>query len=191
MARLAIPLSKKKITLAFFGSWAFVGASVWLWHIAERQIVFEAFITTVIAEVGISFSGLCVLYASYKLFDWRPGLILDADGFVDNSSGISAGRVPWDDVIGIKVWEYSGQRALVVLVHDPQKYIDRAGYVARKFMTWNQNLVGSPIAISASALAIEFDELERVFVAALEKSKHPREPDLEPQRSRRSKRPST
>ena len=92
--RILIPLSKTKIGLLLGGSGVFVAASLWLWNHADEIPHHNALYVEVVAIAGIGFFGLCGLYALFKLFDTEPGLIVDAEGIVDNSSAVSAKRIP-------------------------------------------------------------------------------------------------
>jgi hypothetical protein len=106
---VVIPLSKSKIMLMLLGSMCFVGVSVWLWCIAGEQDHFHPLKVRTAAVAGVSFFGLCAVYGCLKLFDGKPGLIIDSRGIVDNSSGLRVGHVPWTDITGVKVTTVSSQ----------------------------------------------------------------------------------
>ena len=55
------------------------------------------------------------------------------------------------------------QKMLVIMVTDPQKYVDRGSAIKRKLNQANFNMVGSPISISATALKTNFSELQSLF----------------------------
>jgi hypothetical protein len=71
----------------------------------------------------------------------RPALILDADGFTDHGSLISAGYVPWQEVASIE--ERAFRRRVFVAI----KVTDRAAYLARQ-SAWHRFLlrVNGPMA---------------------------------------------
>src|SRR5262245_2521899 len=120
-SQVAIPLSKRKIILLCLGSCAFVAAAAWMLSTAKQQSALDATLMTGVAWAGMLFFGLCGAYALFKLFDQRAGLIIDADGIIDNSSAVAAGRIVWSDVTGVRVCETYGQAFLVIEVSDPQK----------------------------------------------------------------------
>src|SRR5262245_19949122 len=108
--RLLIALSKAKIVLLLMGSGVFVAAGLFLWANADQfssPLYVEA-----VAIAAIGFFGLCGLFALFKLFDTTPGLILDAEGITDNSSAVSAGRIPWSDITGFTITSVQKQRFL-------------------------------------------------------------------------------
>ena len=94
--RIVVPLSRVKISLVLLCSVAFVVLSVLLWPaidlIPRRNVWYGAMAGALGASVA--FFGLCGLYALAKLFDTAPGLVIDDQGIIDNSSGLSAGRIP-------------------------------------------------------------------------------------------------
>jgi hypothetical protein len=91
VSEVVIPLSKSKIALLLFGAVAFVAACVWIWSFADREP--DPLFVKGVAATGIVFFGLCAIVSCIKLLDGRPGLIIDGEGIVDNSSGGSARRI--------------------------------------------------------------------------------------------------
>lgn len=132
---------------------AFVVDGIWMWFDADHQDDFNPYCVKAVGIAGIICFGLCGIVGTVKLFDTKPGLIIDTDGIIDNSSGVSAGRIPWSDVTGITVTNILGQRLLTIAVIDPQKY------------------VGRPINITSNALKIRFDELHRLLIERFEQHK--------------------
>lgn len=121
----------------------------------------EAIVTPALDQaaglLAILFGAACGLYLLRKLVDRRPGL-----GLTDNSSGIATGFVPWEDIAGVEARELMGQRMLVFHLVDVEKYMRRHGVLVRPIARANVALCGSPLVIAPHALAIEFDELQRV-----------------------------
>jgi hypothetical protein len=142
---------------------------VWLWINAELIPRRNPLYIQGVAALGMAFFGLCGLNAFFKLFERAPGLIIDAQGIVDNSSGVSAGRIPWSDIQGFRTMTVQGQRFLTIDVKDPDKYVQRAPFLKRQLVGLNAKYFGGPIQISANALKINFDELLKVATDSLEK----------------------
>ena len=70
---VVIPLSKAKVVLLLLGASAFVAACVWIWSLADTQARFDPLVMQAVAVAGVSFFGLCALYACVKAFDTRTG----------------------------------------------------------------------------------------------------------------------
>jgi hypothetical protein len=170
-AETVIPLSKRKIALLLFGSAAFVVGSIWIWSIADTQTRYDPLYMKAVALAGVSFFGLCAIYGCFKVFDTRPGLIIDEQGIVDNSSAVAAGRIPWDEVVALNISEIAGQHLITISVVEPQKYVGRGNFLRRMLNAANTKLTGSPINISSNTLGIKFDELVHVLTQAIEKHK--------------------
>jgi hypothetical protein len=188
MPTVIIRLSKRKVGLLLLGAVAFVAGSIWIWYIADSQSRYDPLYMKGVAVAGASFFGLCGVYGCYKLFDTRPGLIIDDGGIVDNSSAVAAGRIPWNEVSGLKISEIAGQRFLVIEVINPQKYVEQGGFLMRMLNSANTKLTGSPINISSNSLSMDFDELVRILTRAFQKSKQPAEQAAAPRRCRRTRR---
>jgi len=159
-----IELSRQKTLRLVGGSVAFVAGGWWMLHLGaadiERLPGFNLpWLTHALGIVLVVFFGLGVLVGLRQLLDRRPGLVLDAQGLHDNTSGVSAGLVPWSDITGFSVFQIYGQRSLIVHVSDTAKYAARGGFVGRMLRHMNLKLCGSPVAITAQSLQIDFDDL--------------------------------
>ncbi len=165
--QIEIQLSKKKLILMLVGAIAFVLLGLWLIFEAYNLTGWKAknpTYTRIITIAGVLFFGACAVYIFRKLFDNKPGLIIDNVGLIDNSSGISAGQVLWSDVKRIKVIEIHRQKLIMLQVKNPQDYIDKqtSGF-KRKMMQMNFNMYGTPLSITSNSLQIKFDELLNVL----------------------------
>jgi hypothetical protein len=168
-ASIVVPLSKRKIALALLGSIAFAGIAIWMWISAESQPRYPPLYVKGAALCCGLFFGACGIYAFFKLFDSKPGLIVDRDGIVDNSSGVAAGRIPWDDIVAVNISEVMGSRFLTIVVANPQKYVDRGNALQRKLNATNLRLTGSPINIASTTLALKFDDLQEIVNLSAER----------------------
>lgn len=168
---VVIPLSKTKVALLIVGAVAFMAGSIWIWSIADTQARFNPLLLKAVAVAGVFFFGLCAIYGCIKAFDARPGLIIDSEGIVDNSSAVAAGRILWHEVVGLKVSEMAGQRFITIEVVDPEKFTKRGSLLGRMLNSANAKMTGSPINISSNSLRMKFDELFQLLTAALEKHK--------------------
>jgi hypothetical protein len=162
-----INLSKKKTLLLIFGSCIFVILGFWMAHMSAAEIETQRRFNSplLVHSIGVTsiiFFGLCGVVASKKLFDTKPGLILSPSGIFDNSSGASAGQIPWSDIVGFSIYEVHKQKMLIVRVSSPEKYIDKCNFFVRILLKASSSMSGSPIAITSSSLKISFKELVEI-----------------------------
>jgi hypothetical protein len=174
--RLLIPLSRTKITFLLLGSAAFIAASVWLWANADRIPRRNPLYVEAVAIAGVGFFGLCGFYALVKIFDGAPGLIVDVEGIVDNSSAVSAGRIPWSDIRGFKITSVHKQKFLTIEVYNAETYLQRASFLKRPLVALNMKYFDSPVQISANTLKIDFDRLVRLVTDSHAKYSQPDAP---------------
>jgi len=170
--QIEIPLSKKKMLLAFFGAIVFVGFGV-LFLI--NPSIFANRNPTVVSIVGLSsvlFFGLGIVTIFRKLLDKKAGIIINKQGIMDNSSGASAGLILWSDIERIKTSKVKGQKFLMLVVKNPRDYIDRVvNPLKRKAMEMNYRIYGSPISISANTLQTNFDNLYKLLTEKMKEYK--------------------
>ena len=163
-----IELSKAKTTLLILGSVAFVATGIWMLTLdtSATESLDRYGSPLVIYGVGIAaivFFGLAGAVGLKKLLDQAPGLVLDQEGFTDNSSGVSAGLVPWSEVVEIGESQVQRQKFISIHVVDPEKYVDRGNVLRRMTNRANLKMCGTPINISSSSLKISHEELLGVF----------------------------
>lgn len=162
--RQVVLLSKgKNLGLLLIGI-MFVAIGFWMLSIPDADIEAQRrfnspWLVHGLGWVSVIFFGLCSLVAVRNLFSPRPGLVLDREGLTDQSSGLAVGFVPWRDIAGLEPCVIQGQKMLVVLLKNPQAYVDKGGPLRRQLYRMNLGLVGSPFAISSNSLKLGFDEL--------------------------------
>ncbi|MFZ6816454.1 STM3941 family protein [Undibacterium sp. Rencai35W] len=159
-----IELSKTKMLLLIAGACAFVVGGLWMVQLDSAEIESQRrfnspILVHVIGVISITFFGLCGLFGVKKIFDKKPGLILSSAGIFDNSSGVSAGLIPWSEIVGFDIFEVQKQKTLIVKITNPERYIEVGGPLQRTLNRMNFKLCGSPIAITSNSLTIGFDEL--------------------------------
>ena len=171
--RIEIPLSKTKLTFMLLGSIAFVALGIWfVTSPNDLKTTYSAQNPILVFGVGLAsliFFGLCLIYLAKKLPDSSPGLTIDAKGIYDNSSGVSAGLIVWDDIVRLQIENVVNQKFIMVIVSNPEKYIDRQKSSLKKMaMGRNYKSYGSPISISANGLKMTFDDLYRLIEREVE-----------------------
>ena len=173
-----IERSKKKMILIILGSLAFVAIGIWIltWNAADistgksyRLFMNSPALAYTLGVLAIIFFGGLGAFVAKKIFDKKPGLILNSEGIIDNASIASPGFIPWSKITGISVFEMNKQKSLIVHLTDPKKYTDQGNFLVRKLNQANTQFSGSPIYISATTLDIKFDELLDLFNGYLQK----------------------
>ena len=167
-----IELSKRKIAMLLLGSLLFVAAGIWFLTFDAESIRTDSGFRLLfnspplaygIGLVAITVFGFFGFQAIKQFLNKKPGLIFNSSGIVDNASSASAGFIPWSDVLGSHVFEMQGQKMLVIMVKDPEKYANQGSALKRKLNQGNFNMVGSPISISSITLKTNLSELQSLF----------------------------
>ena len=87
------------------------------------------------------------VYIPIKLFDKKPGLILDENGIYDNSGVVSVGFILWKDIESIRIEKIKSTKILIINVHNPKKYIDRSNRFKKVLLNLNTKLYGTPLLL--------------------------------------------
>lgn len=104
--QIEIPLSKQKMYLMLFASIIFVVIGTWLVvnpPKSSHPILGNPMVILISGISAIIFFGYTTFILFKKLPDNKPGLIINSEGIIDNSSGVSAGIILWTDIIEIIV----------------------------------------------------------------------------------------
>lgn len=171
METIEIPLSKTKLFLTITGSVLFVVMGVYLFTtVANQQTRFNPGLVKGTGLAGIIFFGATGIFGIKKLFDRKPGMVIDEYGIIDNSSSIGAGFIKWQDITGIRTERVMSSSFLLIFVKDPSSLLDRKTGLKRKLMKANLDMYGTPVAITSNTLKYSFANLEKLLRERLEAS---------------------
>lgn len=173
--QIEIPLSKKKLALMLIGSVVFVTLG-FLFVITPTSFIspycHSATKIFISGLASILFFGLCGISIARKITVNKPGLIINNNGLIDNSSGVAAGQILWADIDNISIFKIRRQKLIILHVKNPQIYIDKQTSIfKRKAMTINYKICGTPLSITSNGLKISFDELFKTITDNFNASK--------------------
>ena len=164
---IEIALSKNKLFLMFLGCIAFVAIGIWFvikQPVSDLPLLSNPTVVVIVGLASIGLFGLIGVLLVKKLGDNTPGLIISNKGITDNSSAMSNGFIPWDDIIEMKEIQIVNQRFINVVVKNPQDYIDRQkSAFKRKSLQLNFNQYGCVIGITPNGLKCNYKELKELL----------------------------
>jgi hypothetical protein len=175
-----INLDKTRLAKLLVCSVLFLVGGLWMiiTDPQSRNPLFNSPLLKAFAFYGALIMGACgVYFFSRKLFDRRPGLIIDRNGIVVNTSIFSLGLIPWSDISRIyeshiQASMASKQYFVTVELIDPGKYISREKNALKKWLLKaNTRNYGSPVHITTNGLQTNHKDLFQLLSQALEKYK--------------------
>ncbi len=165
--KIEIALSKSKLTKGLVASIVFVALGLWIliYKPTVSNAMFDnPFVKYGAAIASILFFGFAIFYYSFKLTDKKPGIVIDDNGILDNSSAVAVGLIPWKDIKQFATAKVMKQEFLIIIVYNPEFYISRQTNIfKKKGMQYNLNNYGSPLAISANGLKSSLTELTEIL----------------------------
>ncbi|MDR2222926.1 MAG: hypothetical protein LBE34_09310 [Flavobacteriaceae bacterium] len=172
---IIIPLSKAKMALLMFACFVFVALGVCFVFAppqGNHAIYNNPYILFVIGIASIIlFTFFAILYIK-KMFDPKPGLIINNQGIWDNATAVSAGLIPWKDILSIEEVEAYSQKFILVVVSNPEEYLNKVtNSFKRKAIEANFKQYGTPISISANGLKISKNQLIKLLIEQSKKYK--------------------
>jgi hypothetical protein len=113
------------------------------------------------------FFGVAGIYIFYKLFDTKPGLIIDNEGIHDNSSAAAGHLISWDRIKGVRVEQVMSTKFILIDIEDPEQFMSEVSGVKKRLMWSTYKMYGTPISIASTALICSFDELFEIINSRL------------------------
>lgn len=177
--RTEITLSKNKLIAGCIFSLIFVMACLLMMFNTHLYKTFPIeFMRNPLALIGVL--SLCMLfflgtgmYSLRKIFDKESGLVIDANGIIDNTTAASIGLVKWEDITSIETKLVTGNTYILVNVSNPEGYISRAnGKMKEKLMWSNMKLCGSPICILPGVLKYKLEKVETLLQTEFDRYKY-------------------
>jgi hypothetical protein len=169
--KIEIQISKGKSFLILLGAVGFVITGIYF--ILNPPHNYNPFFIRIIGIVTIVFFGFGIIVALRSLFEKKIGLIIDNNGILDNCSGISAGSIPWENIIEIRDIKIKGQKIFLIIVNNPEEYIEKQqNSFLRQMVKISYKIYGTPISISANILKCNFNELKNILQEQFKKYKN-------------------
>lgn len=166
---IEIPISKVKLVLLLLGMLLIIPMSYLMIVDPEKYSLAYRFnqpgLIRAIGILAFSMFGIIAVYLVFKLFDKKPGLIIDEQGIIDNSSGTSVGRIEWADITEIKTFNIMSNKSILLMTDQPEKYIDKAkNRIAKRAMISNHKMSKTPLSIPVVALKINHEDLKKLLM---------------------------
>ena len=156
MAPIVIYPSRSRVFLILLGSITFVAAGTLMLLLSLNEIGITG---KIFALLGVAFFGKTGLFALIRLFSNEPALTIDSGGITDNASALSAGFIPWSDIIGAGIFRFQKQKFLGISLRNPEKYLAKASAFKRILMKTNSSLVGYVVTIPQVTLPMPVEDL--------------------------------
>jgi hypothetical protein len=177
--KIEIALSKAKLAkLLIFSILFLVGG---LWMILYKPEVSNPVFNNIVLKTITSYGGVVMgLLGAYfftkKLFDNRPGIIIDNNGITDHSGALSRGLIPWDKIEMISEGSVQAplaakQRFVVIVLKNPQQLLQETNAMKQGLMAMNSISNGPTVHISANGLKIKHRELLQLVTDKFEEYK--------------------
>ncbi len=170
---ITVPLSKVKMLISLLLAMGFVTLGVWLAFFNQEVLAnTNPFLLQVLGWITILFFGIASVIILRKLMLPTNGLEINSDGITDNSSGISAGFIPWNIIVDVEEISVMNQKFISIQLNNPEEFIaSQQNNFTKKAMTVNHQKFGSAVSISANNLKIKHQQLLNLLQSNLKKYK--------------------
>ncbi len=118
------------------------------------QIPFFYVVLKIILCIGVVFFGYGFVYLLKRMKQGKNILIVDENGITDNSSAISFGFIPWEDINDIKIVSMLNNDLIELSLNNEQEYIDKLPSLKRHMIAANKKLGYNAACITLNSTGI-------------------------------------
>ncbi len=164
MEEIQIELSRNKILLLLLLGIVFFLISVILITKPSEFLNYKMRsekLILIIGWVGFILFGIITMFLFIKLFDSKPGLVINKKGILDNTSTNPSGFIKWSDIISVVVKKSGYIQFILIKVKNPNEYIERSGRINRIALKQNTREHGTPLVLTSTSLKCSFEELKK------------------------------
>ena len=105
---------------------------------------------------AIVFFGFGVWICLKTILSTKPAVSISEKGICDN---VSFGMIEWEDVAGFRKVRIQKQDYILILLENPEKYIEKFNFFKQKRLSLNLKQYGTPVMIHTGNLKINQKEL--------------------------------
>lgn len=105
---------------------------------------------------AIVFFGFGVWVCLKTILSNKPAVSISEKGICDNAS---FGMIEWEDVAGFRKVRVQKQDYILILLENPEKYIEKFNFFKQKWLSLNLKQYGTPVVIHTGNLKIDQEEL--------------------------------
>lgn len=160
MEEIQIKISKKKLLFLFLVGIGFLLLS-FLFSTQPSSFVNRTMrseeLVFIVGCIGLIMFGILSIFLFIKLFDSKPGLVINNEGIIDNASANPAGFIKWSDVISIGTKKVMSVQFILIQVKNPEEYIEKANRVNKIALKQNNREHGTPLVITSTSLQCNFN----------------------------------
>jgi hypothetical protein len=157
MDRLEIPLKRMKLLGHCLGALGFVALGVFFIREPGRHGLWAQ----LIGAVSVAFFGAVGAAILFRLMRPGPAILIDDDGILDDASGVSLGRIRWDQVGEIQEYRVNDQAFLGIRLKDLDVLIAQQPFWKRRLVRANLQMGAAAVNIPQASLGIKLSELRR------------------------------
>ncbi|WP_342554512.1 STM3941 family protein [Paenibacillus sp. FSL R7-0652] len=150
--------SRRRMAWLTAGSALFVSAGFFLMFDRSSEAG-ASIISSVIGLLSVLFFGICFVYSLVQMIRKEPSFVMNEHGFIDSSSYTAGGKVAWEDVEHIFMYELMGQQMIGVKLQDEKAFLERHNGMKRKLMMANSNMVDATVSIAQNSISLPLDQL--------------------------------
>jgi len=117
----------------------------------------------IVGCVGLIIFGILSVFLFIKLFDSKPGLVINNEGIIDNASANPAGFIKWSDIVSIGTKKVMSVQFILIQVKNPEEYIEKATRINKIALKQNKREHGTPLVLTSTSLQCSFEELKKLI----------------------------
>lgn len=129
-------------------------------YISLGMLLFEtSIILRIVGLIGTLFFGICFIFIILRFIKPKDILVINQEGFVDNSTAVSIGFISWKYVDRICIKTNSVEKLIVIDINNDEQVFKNVSKIKMIFIELNKKLGYSPISISLSPTNVKYMDI--------------------------------
>jgi hypothetical protein len=160
---LVFPLNKFRIIARFvIQVIIFIGLGFLLAYFMRNPIEDKKMNFVLLAfSFGLMIYFVPIIFLSFsKIVGKQPGLIIDLNGIIDNTTEMSAGRISWSNIASVNVVKLGIVPLLTIEVHDIKECLEQGNILVRTLKKTNKTPF---ITIATDSLGVNPNEMANII----------------------------
>ena len=124
----------------------------------DMVMILEIFMK-IILFIGALFFGYAFIFFCKRVFNKSEMLIIDSKGITDNSSAISLGFIPWEEIDSAYIGEVLENRFIELKIKDEEKYLNNLSFLKKFFINYNRKIGHEISCITLNTTDYSLDEV--------------------------------
>ena len=121
------------------------------------------YINKIIGAIGIIFFGACLIFIIKRFIKPKDILVIDQNGILDNSTAVSIGFIPWNEIKSVYINRVFTETFICVEVENIEEKLKGLSFFKRNMIKFNLKMGNAPVSITLNSTNYKPEEVLEII----------------------------